>query len=475
MKKSIIYKLVKNTLLITIIIVASVGSAQTEVIGLGYASGDSSNARERALTDALRDAVQKGAGIDILANTQITNYALDFDRVFTSAFGYVKNYRVLSQGMEDEDTYTVKISANVGKGAPGADDLMALKMLVRSKESPRVLIESNEYIEGIRQTGQLLQGLLTEMALKSEMQIIDRDQTKNSSDRRARRDAFFDDDKTATFRRADITSTSDFIIRANSRGNYVASEKIYGLETHRFSFGVDLSAIWADTGEVIAEVSLPSTDVNSSMGSPEQAARDSISRLIAGELPVSKSKSALTLFRRIVVKWVTELDLGKKMKLEFARIDSELFDKALAGLGSAAGVGYVWGREFDAKGMSMIEVESRLNANQLKDEVLRHIGSEYKLDRHTRNYLQFVPSAVKVESKNIPEAVVTVKSTEPPVTQNVSEEVVEIKPDLKSDITTSQSEIQNSKSSFPPWAWALIGAGGFGILFGVYSLGKKSS
>ena len=63
----------------------------------GQAAGSGKIANQQALADALRKAVRKGAGVNIISNTQMTDYVLDFDRVFSRAFGYVKKFKVTFQ------------------------------------------------------------------------------------------------------------------------------------------------------------------------------------------------------------------------------------------------------------------------------------------------------------------------------------------------------------------------------------------
>ena len=55
----------------------------------GRAPGDQKTAREQALADALREAVRKGTGVNVLASTGVANFALDFDRIMSSASGHV--------------------------------------------------------------------------------------------------------------------------------------------------------------------------------------------------------------------------------------------------------------------------------------------------------------------------------------------------------------------------------------------------
>ena len=106
----------------------------------GRAPGDMKTAREQALADALREAVRKGTGVNVLASSGVSNFALDFDRIMSSAFGHVKNYEVISSGLGGDQFYRVKVRADVEKGSPDATNALALRELMIRKGAPRVAI-----------------------------------------------------------------------------------------------------------------------------------------------------------------------------------------------------------------------------------------------------------------------------------------------------------------------------------------------
>lgn len=366
--------------------------ADATVVGTGRADATLANAREQALTDAMRDAVRRGAGVDLLSTTKVTDFALDYDRVFASAFGYVKEYSVISQEVDNGGFYTVRIKAVVGPGQPGRDDVLALKTIVAQKGSPRVLIETGGDITGTFQSPKIVEGVLKELALKTQMQIVNAKSLKRARGRRARRDALVGDVQSAKMRDAGILGDCDFLIEADVQGNYAGKETVYDIPTHKVALGAELSASWPDTSETIAQVSIPSTSVNSQMASPQQAIRESLQRLLMGRLPVSRQKNALTLFRRIMAAWITELDLGAKVQLEFKNLDKTSLDRLVKALKETRGIGSVSVREFDSRAFSIIEVESRLDANALKDVIGRETGGMYEIDRFSKNFLQFLPT-----------------------------------------------------------------------------------
>jgi hypothetical protein len=83
------------------------GAGANRVEAEGMAAGDGGNARAEALTAALREAVRIGVGVNLVEQSQVSDFQLDFDRVFAQSFGYVKNYKVLGTDLGEDGIYQV--------------------------------------------------------------------------------------------------------------------------------------------------------------------------------------------------------------------------------------------------------------------------------------------------------------------------------------------------------------------------------
>ncbi len=428
--------------------------ADEKITATGRASADRSSAREIALTDALRDAVRQGAGVDLVSSTKVKDFMLEYDKIFTSSFGYVREYKIISTETDKDGVFTVKIEATVGKGMPDMEANLALRQIVRQKGSPRLLIESAGRIEGIDESVPLVSGQLKELALKYGIEVINAARAGKSAETRAKRDELNGDDKSAQFRRSGISSNSDFTITAAVNGKFEGVENLYGVQTNKYSFGVDLDATWTDSGEAIAQVTIPSVNINSSISTKEQAARDCLLRIFEGKIPQSKEKNALTLFSRIIASWITELDMGAKIILEFKALDNKSFDKIISALNNTDGVTAVHTREMDPKHISIIEVESRLNAAQLKDEITKIAGGKFKIDKLTKNYVQFEPAGNESnEGVSNP-----LKATAP------REAELEKRTNSNTDSSTINGEPRNKMVT-----WLILGAGVL-VVFGIISV-----
>jgi len=97
-------------------------------------------ARDRAIEDALRRAVEQALGTFISSETIVENYQLIEDRILSKSEGYVAGYRIVSEGIEDS-LYRVKVLAKIRKGKL-QEDAEAIKSMVLRKGRPLIYVES---------------------------------------------------------------------------------------------------------------------------------------------------------------------------------------------------------------------------------------------------------------------------------------------------------------------------------------------
>jgi hypothetical protein len=365
----------------------------------GRAPGDMKTAREQALADALREAVRVGTGVDVLSTTGVSDFTLDYDRILSSAFGHVKSYKVISSKLGADQIYTVKVKAEVEKGAPDAKNTLALRQIVLLKGSPRVSINVQEQIDGAPAPTKYAQGIMEQTARELQFSLVDVGTASGQESKMAARDAILGNDKNAKLRSAGISQKSDFLIEGNIVARYVGKQSFYGsLPQHVFSVGGELRAIRPETGEVVAVAALPGTEnVESDLDSKEMAARDVIQKVLS---TAGKNQGTPPLFNKILARWVTETDLGAMKRLEFSGISSDDFQKIQTDFADTEKISAVWPREFDSQGLSVIDVETRLDNIGLGQEITKATGGRVKLDRSTENLLAFNASG----SKSVPDS-----------------------------------------------------------------------
>jgi hypothetical protein len=142
-----------------------------EVIAEGRASGDYRTAREQALADAMREAVRIGIGVDLLGESKVKDFNLDYDRVLCSAFGHIKNYSIIESKLGNDGIYRVKLQAEVEKGSPDYKDSLALKQLIQAKGAPRLAFKVSDSASGDAPDG-FTQAVLEEVATELQIPVV---------------------------------------------------------------------------------------------------------------------------------------------------------------------------------------------------------------------------------------------------------------------------------------------------------------
>src|SRR5215470_907477 len=106
---------VASMLLSTSLARAGEQSIDTEGVA-AVVNNDIAMARDKAIDDAKRKAVEQVAGSHVSSESITQNYQLVEDKIYARASGFVKNYSIASE-YKDQDTYHVKIKATVDASA----------------------------------------------------------------------------------------------------------------------------------------------------------------------------------------------------------------------------------------------------------------------------------------------------------------------------------------------------------------------
>ncbi len=104
---------------------------------------DLAAARDKALDDARRKAVEQAVGAVISSSTVTENFELLEDKIFSQAAGYVRSYVVVDESRDGDGIYSVTIDCEVSAGKIDSD-LAAIQNLLAQKQMPRVLVMVSE-------------------------------------------------------------------------------------------------------------------------------------------------------------------------------------------------------------------------------------------------------------------------------------------------------------------------------------------
>ena len=216
------------------------------VQGVG-AGADKAKARDEALVDAQRRAVEQGVGLYLKSETVVANLQLISDDIYRNVKGYVHTYKIVAENYNAEkDLYWVQISAQVRAGQIG-DDLDDLWERLKVAGNPRIIvaIEQPELDGGKDQVANTLTGQLVETGFK----VLDDQQLTAARDKDALK--MLRDGRNDAVIALSLQDRADVVIVG--RAAYRDPQPVPGSPADRSCQAtLDVRAIRTDTGQVIA-------------------------------------------------------------------------------------------------------------------------------------------------------------------------------------------------------------------------------
>lgn len=245
------------------------------ITACGEVEADAANAKEKAIADALRNALMAGVGTYVQATTLGENYQVVRDEVLMKVSGFATLDSVESTSVKD-GILRVKITASVSN-VPLVEKLRELGLTHQWK--------IGVYIpDGSPAEAEIMKHLL-----KTGFRVIDEPQRiKLREDEQARRAVGGDPAALAAVAREyDV----DILITGEASSEYVDSLEMGGITFHRCRGRIAARAIYADTGEVIT---LASTQADAKDQTPSLASTQCLKNLgtkageaLAGDLLIA--------------------------------------------------------------------------------------------------------------------------------------------------------------------------------------------
>ncbi|MBW2566453.1 MAG: hypothetical protein JRE24_06140 [Deltaproteobacteria bacterium] len=224
---------------------------EKEIVALGMAGGKSAKARDEAVYDALRNAVEQGVGTYISSETTVEQMTLVEDRIYSESRGYIKSYEILQEGLQ-EGIYQVRISAIV-KMEQLAEDLESIGLLIRKKRNPRVMVvvyseKVNSPYWGVVQEGNRnAENQIESRLMAKRFQLVDAGQVK----RKKELEALLLQGNPSMASKMAKDFGAEILVEANVRRDFVHQKQLFGRLMRFFSNEIRVKAIETDTAKVI--------------------------------------------------------------------------------------------------------------------------------------------------------------------------------------------------------------------------------
>lgn len=362
-------------------------SEEVTVEGVGGIKGSNmGKARDEAIWDAQRKAVEKGVGVFLSAETVVSNARLIEDSIYTQANGFVEDYKILSE-TKDEFLYYVKIKAVVKTSDIG--DKLILLGLIKKVGDPRIMV----ILDGDREAADIAENNIIKYLAEAGYRTVDKNQiAKIRESERMKRVAEGNDKEAALLAQQ---FGSDIIITGRADGG-LESVNAYNVNTTSFKGAVSIKVLKVDNGEILLSMSRVATAplAMNKIEAAERAFSKTIKEMAEGKGGDKKDAYIYAIAKSLLQK--------PSIQLLITGINSTQYDELVKFLKDERTIKKVFPRELSGT-TARIDVDYDRTPEKLKELLESNKDLTIKTEGITRNKIDLkIIKPTVIEIKNIP-------------------------------------------------------------------------
>ncbi|MCE5278084.1 MAG: hypothetical protein ABFD92_10005 [Planctomycetaceae bacterium] len=211
---------------------------------------------EEALADAMRKAVEHGAGQYISSHSEMKDFALVRDTVLSRSAGFLQSKKVLSKGELPDGTWQVKIAAVVS--IKGIEDTWGVVTnLLAQVGRPKIMVFIRERIGGAAQDDSTVQTRIENLLLKSGFVLVDKEQLKEIDKKDIAAAAA--EDSPARLQAVAKRFGAQIFISGVANATPGPTSTVGGLQLFPYQAESNIRCFRSDTGQLLASQPGPST------------------------------------------------------------------------------------------------------------------------------------------------------------------------------------------------------------------------
>jgi len=343
-------------------------STTAEGVGV-IKSGNKAMARDQAIRDGQRIAVEQAVGTMVASETLVQNYEVLRDQIYSQTQGYIKDYTIIEE-KEEGSLYRVTLKAQVARGSL-ENDLMALGMLMQRKEMPRIMLMVAEQNVGMHYYS-FWWGLKSEQTDLSVTESVLMEQLGQKG--------FVLVDPSVKAGRVDVSEPYRIASLSNeaivSIGRlYAAEVVIYGKALAKLAGSVMNSSMQS----AMADVSLRAVNTDNARviaSATNHAAAVHPSKVTAGTNALKAATESISesLVEQIAERWNQDVSSGALIQLEIKGVAS--YSRLVTfkdNVKQIRGVTGLYQRNYQA-GVATLDLKATKGAQALADEI---VGIDY--------------------------------------------------------------------------------------------------
>jgi hypothetical protein len=324
--------------------------------------------REDALKRALRKALEQGAGVQIAAYSNVANYELIRDTIYSRAAGVVSDYRIVEEKPGAGGTAIVTIEATVRPDAVAAA-WGEVQNVLDQIGRPKIMVWIDEHIDERLQKDSIVASRIEEMFTKAGFDLVAK-QALDDIRRRAKHEAQAEGNAAKLAALAKDCG-AHILIRGVANANRAGLERPYGIPAAFYNCDVQARVYYTDTGKLLASESLPQTraGVRSRNEFSPQAARAALVKATFPEVdnPVLPPPLANRVYEAVMEQWSTQITAGGDIELEIQGLDFKAYVQIKKALAEVENVKRVDG-DF-TKGIASFRIKADLSAETLAEQL----------------------------------------------------------------------------------------------------------
>jgi hypothetical protein len=330
--------------------------------------------RDDALKQALRRALEQGAGVELSSRSQAENFTLVRDTIYSRALGIVSEYRVLREGPGD-GAYTIELEALVNPQAVNAA-WHEVQNVLDQIGRPRIMVWIDETIDDVAQADSVVAARIEQMFAKVGFDLVSR--TAVEELRRREGEAARTEQDAAKLAALAKDAGAHLLISGRANAHRAGHERLHGQVPAAFyNCDVQAQVYYADTGRLLASESLPSTraGVRTQKEYSPQAARSALVQATFPDasIPGAPPPLARRLFEAVLEQWATQITSAGPIELEVNGLDFRGFTALRNALRELreAGPGKIESVDADfGSGIGKFRIRATITADTLAERLL---------------------------------------------------------------------------------------------------------
>lgn len=366
-------------------------------------NNDKLSAKDRALDDARRKAVEQVTGVIVSSESLTQNFELLSDKIYSKAKGYISKYTVIKEGVDvkDRGVYFVEIKAIVSKNKL-EKDISAVTLLYKSLGKPKFLLMIAEQNLGqktvsgwwsnIKATTNSVETVIINELGKKGFKFVDGKTLQNKLK------------KYSQFKNIDAVTAKDIVaINTLHDADYVIYGSVIvsvkdGLAKTKSGFAIGtLKIVKSSNGAIVGTIELK--DRNNVDGNPDNFRGEATNRpneIIASEDAFSAfgKRASKQILKKVLNHWLDQANSTREISIKIKGLKYKKYKKFKAHLLDVRGVKSVEHFKMVHKIASM-RVNYKGKSNQLLDLIIEKPLKGLKLELETVNDNEMIFSVEK--------------------------------------------------------------------------------